>query len=420
MESGADQSLAANGKFTGAPARVRFAADLDSGRRVLAASPANMKLQAFTQFVREGVRWHSVGGLEKPEVMDRLRDLGLEADLDEAVIQRALETAVDNPFDPSAATRANAGSSPSTSDWRSRCSTAAALQMMKFAPVSYVVSGLLPEGLTLLAGKPKIGKSWLALDICLSVAGNRTCLGTFSPSIGDVLYIALEDNSRRLQRRIKRLMGDTGWPPRLTLATEWRRLDAGGLDDIESWMSSVAEPRLVVIDTLAGVRAVRATAGYAEDYEALAAIHRLANTRGVAVLVLHHTRKMAADDPIDTVSGTLGLTGCADTVLVLARATGGATIYCRGRDIEEAEHAAVFDVDACRWSIIGDAADVHRSEQRQRIIAALSDGEMRVTDLVAATDMARANLDKLLHFMVKCGEVKRVARGVYGPIDEPG
>ena len=397
----------------------KFGADLESGRRIVAMAPPETKLAAFAQFAREGVRWHSVGGLAKPDVMDGLRDVGIEAGLGETEIQDALEGAVDRPFDPSATTKANGSAAPSISDWRSRCSTAAKLQTMTFPPVSYVVPGLLPEGLTLLAGKPKIGKSWLALDLCLSVAGNHPCMGKISPTAGDVLYIALEDNPRRLQRRIKRLLGDAVWSQRLTLATEWPRLDKGGVEDIREWMNSVTEARLVVVDTLAGVRPIRATTGYTDDYETLSALHRLANERGVAVLVLHHTRKMAADDPIDTVSGTLGLSGCADTILVLARASGGATIYCRGRDIEEAEHAATFDAETCRWTIVGDAADVHRSEERQRVAEALADGEMSVADLVAATGMVRRNLDKLLHFMVKDGEAVRVRRGVYGPMVHP-
>ena len=90
-----------------------------------------------------------------------------------------------------------------------------------------------------------------------------------------------------------------------------------------------------------------------------------------------------------------------------------------GRDIEEAEHAATFDPETCRWTVVGDAADVHRSEERQRVAAALADGEMTIADLVAATGMARRNLDKLLHFMVKDGEAVRIKRGVYGPMVHP-
>src|SRR5262249_32864124 len=142
------------------------------------------------------------------------------------------------------------------------------------------------------------------------------------------------------------------WPDSLTMATRWRRLDDGGIDDIADWASSVEKPRLVVLDTLAGVRPDRMQrdTNYDGDYRALQDAHRLANERGFAIMVLHHVRKMEAEDPLDTVSGTLGLVGCADTILVLARTGQGATLYVRGRDVEEKEHAVSFSKDNCKWT----------------------------------------------------------------------
>ena len=100
------------------------------------------------------------------------------------------------------------GGAPATSipSRRKHTFTAADLQHQEFPPVQYCVPDLIPEGLTLLAGKPKIGKSWLALDICIAVASGRYCLGERKPDTGDVLYAALEDNKRRLQRRVDRLL----------------------------------------------------------------------------------------------------------------------------------------------------------------------------------------------------------------------
>src|SRR5262249_43186290 len=209
----------------------------------------------------------------------------------------------------------------------------------------------------------------------------------------------------------------TAWPERLNFALSWRRLDKGGVDDIASWADGAAEPRLVVIDTLAGVRPVRATTGYNEDYEALGTLHRLANDRAIAVLVLHHTRKMEAEDPIDTVSGTHGLTGCADTVLVLARSSRGTTLYVRGRDVEEAEHAVAFDKTTCRWSILGEASEVHRSNERSRIISAIKEsgkevlGPQEIAGIVGITDV---NVRQLLAKMVESGELVKPNRGQYG------
>ena len=228
---------------------------------------------------------------------------------------------------------------PKTDGWRSRVFTAATLRKMVFPPVSYVVPGIIPEGLTILAGRPKIGKSWLALDLAIGISADQKVLGNIIADEGDVLYLALEDNPRRLRRRITKLVSFFGgdWPERLTLATQWRRLDQGGVEDIESWCDSVSAPRLVLLDTLAGVRPARNGSDtlYEGDYRALRDVHKLANDRAMGVVALHHTRKMDADDPVDTISGSLGLAGAADTCLILARGSKGTTLYVRGRDVEE-------------------------------------------------------------------------------------
>jgi hypothetical protein len=125
------------------------------------------------------------------------------------------------------------------------------------------------------------------------------------------------------------------------LKTDWRRLDQGGLDDIRDWhkweKSRGGNPILVVIDTLAKVRAPTnsKSSPYQNDHDALAGLQKLAEELGIAVVLNHHDRKMDADDVFDTVSGTLGLTGAVDTILVLTKKAGIATLHVRGRDIEE-------------------------------------------------------------------------------------
>jgi RecA-family ATPase len=302
--------------------------------------------------------------------------------------------------------------------WQSHAITAATLQKKQFPPVRMVIPGYVPEGLSILAGKPKIGKSWMVLELCLGVAGPHSVLGDVQPMSGDVLYLALEDTPQRLQRRTRRLLGDKPWPQRLTLCTKWRRLNDGGVDDIGEWASSVSEPRLVVIDTLAGIRPERSRTDttYEGDYQALLGVHNLANSRGFAALTLHHTRKMEAEDPFDTISGTLGLTGCADTLLVLMRSNKGTSLHVRGRDIEECEHAVQFERDACRWIIQGDAETVRRSETRNAILRVLEQAKphaMGPKDIQAATDISIKAIEQRLYGMRKDGEIIQKDRGKY-------
>jgi RecA-family ATPase len=259
------------------------------------------------------------------------------------------------------------------------------------------------------------------LDLCLAVAGGRETLGDVRPSQGDAIYLALEDNRRRLQRRVDKLLGAFAetWPSRLTLSTDWRRMNEGGIDDLRDWCDSVQEPRLIVIDTLAKVRPTIIGKGgptYDDDYRSIGDLHRLAKDRGIAIVLIHHVRKMDAEDPIDTVSGTLGLTGAADTVLVLDRRSDtGMTLYGRGRDIEEIETAIEFGRQTCRWTVRGEASDIRRSDERGRIIKALDDADepLSPSEVALVTGMSKLNVRQLLFKMTKAGEVEKAGRGKY-------
>src|SRR5262249_412850 len=149
--------------------------------------------------------------------------------------------------------------------------------------------------------------------------------------------------------------------------------------------------------------------------KALRELHDWANEIGISVLVLHHTRKMDADDPIDTISGSLGLAGCADTSAILRRSTKGTTLYIRGRDVEEQEHAVLFNAETCRWTILGDAAAVQQSYTRAQILTALEDATdlMTPADISHAAQLSRNIVDQRLHHMLKNGDVIKVSRGFY-------
>jgi len=267
----------------------------------------------------------------------------------------------------------------SSKAWHQGLITARALQSKQFKPVRIILPRLIPEGVTLLAGKPKVGKSWLALEVCLAVADkSRFVLDDTRPVHGNALYLALEDNERRLHWRIKKIVqGQPQWPDWLDLRTEWRRVDEGGLEDIEAWCESVKQPRLIWIDTLPKIRPLGLKGreqAYAADYRAIEGLQALAGRRQLGIVVNAHLRKAASeDDPIDDINGTLGLSGAADTAIVLKRQSGMVKVYVRGRDIEEAELAAEFNRETCRWRIVGGAEEAFRSQERQAIIGALKD-----------------------------------------------
>jgi AAA domain len=311
--------------------------------------------------------------------------------------------------------------------WNIGSFSAKELQSMAFPPLSWIVPNIIPaEGLTLLCSRPKFGKSWLAYDLCIACTTDRYTLGTIKPAQGDVLYLALEDSKRRLQRRMGKLLPTFRgpWPERLTLKTEWRRLDEGGLGDIRAWHTDTkkhgGKPILVVVDVLAKVRKpVGNRPLYEADYAALADLAKLANELGLAIAVLHHTRKMAADDLMETVSGSYGISGAVDTILVMANRPNGAVLDIRGRDVESAELAIEFDKQPCRWRLLGDAAEVHVSSQRAKIIAALKEAGLAMTipALMEETGMKRNPLEVLLGRMAKESKIQRVRKGLYAHKD---
>jgi hypothetical protein len=299
-----------------------------------------------------------------------------------------------------------------------RIQNAAQLQNKDFPEIHFIVPRYVAPGLTLLAAKPKIGKSWLCLDIAISVVTGRYCLGDLKCSSGQVLFIALEDNERRLQRRLTKLLSGTEWPADLDYATNWPRAGEGGVEAIRKWCELANNPQLVVVDVLAAFRDPKKAqqSPYEADYEAIKALQQVASEFNISIIVVHHMRKAGANsDPFDTVNGTLGLSGAADSVMIINRDGQGPTLYARGRDIETVEDAIAFNGETCRWTIQGVAEDIRRSDERGAILSLLIDADepMTVSEIVIGTQMPRNSADQLLFKMQRAGEVKKVGRGQY-------
>jgi hypothetical protein len=167
---------------------------------------------------------------------------------------------------------------PTEGDTQPNVFNAGGLNQMRFEPVKYVVPDYIVEGLTLLAGKPKVGKSWLLLHVAFAVAAGGRTLGDVQCEQGDVLYCALEDNPRRLQSRLTKLFGTRDWPTRLNFTCEMPRLTEGGLNFVKNWIEKAERPRLVIIDTLAMVRMPnrKDQSSYDADYAAVKELRDLA------------------------------------------------------------------------------------------------------------------------------------------------
>lgn len=296
------------------------------------------------------------------------------------------------------------------------------LMRREFSPIRWLIPGLMPEGLMLLAARPKIGKSWFALDMSLACAtGGRI----FDRPVerGRVLHLALEDSDRRMHSRMTKLGAID--PARLDLfeyATEWPR-GTEGAAAIAAWIRAHEDARLVIVDVFTKLREV-VTGGetlYAMDYQDVAML-KPPPDRAVTILLVMHTRKQDSDDPLDTVSGTLGIGGAADGALILKRARGEseAELHLIGRDLEdEGQFAVRFDRDTCRWQWMGDAWRVRISQERREILDALADGALKPNEIAKAIGKESGAVRKLLHGMAADGQVDRGMDGKYRAIEVP-
>ena len=233
--------------------------------------------------------------------------------------------------------------------------------------IRYVVDQLLPQGLHILAGAPKVGKSWLALWLCLCVSKGEP-VWEFSTTQGPVLYLCLEDSYARIQSRLFQLTEDA--PPTLHFANLSDSIGSGLEEQIREFLSVHPQTKLVVIDTLQKVRRSAPDANpYASDYRDLSALKMLADQNHIAILLIHHLRKMSDDDPLNMISGTTGISGATDSSFVLKpdkRGSDCPTLYCTGRDIEYRELALEFQKSTHTWELTGEV-DVDAPNQDPQV-----------------------------------------------------
>ena len=297
--------------------------------------------------------------------------------------------------------------------------TGAALMQLDLPEPPAVVTGFFVEGLTLLASRPKLGKSWLMLTTAVAVATGGRALGKIQVEKGEALYLGLEDNQRRLQSRLE-VIADAV-PERLHLATSgaMSRLYEGGLEQLDTWLTAHPACRLVVIDTLARVRPPTKPGAdlYSQDAVLGAQLQELATKHSVALVLVHHVRKALAEDFLDTVSGSTGLTGVADAVLVLTRQRGeaDAVLHVTGRDIEEASHALQFDPSKGLWSLLGNADVYALTKERQTILAYLAQHSVPASpkEVSEGTGLPRGSTRNLLAKLRDEGLVRCPERGLY-------
>ncbi len=291
------------------------------------------------------------------------------------------------------------------------------LYSAEFEETEFLIDGLLTKGLTLLAGRPKVGKSWLTMQLALHVAHGTPVFGQYAAHQGRVTYLALEEPQRRTAARLRRLVPEkTPFLENLHFIYRLKPMLGGGAAELDAHLT--ANPsELVVIDTLLAVSQGRPNRDvFRADYAEVTVVRELAEKHQTAFLLVAHSRKASAEYHVDSVAGTSGVTAAADAIWSLTRKPEGSILEISGREMEETALALALRTDhPFGWVKTGSGDLARTSEARADLIAALRDeGWLKPVDLARQTGKNPSTVRRLLQEMLQSGQVFRNQEGRYG------
>jgi AAA domain len=285
----------------------------------------------------------------------------------------------------------------------------------------WIVPQLIPQGVSCLFGRSKMGKSWLALAIALGVAAGGKVLGTIAVEARGVLYLALEDTERRLQNRLRKLLGTSDPPDDFYYRTEFPRFGPKYHGEVILRELRLLHPNIevVVVDTLAKLRMPPSGRGsaYDQDYESTDPFKSLADELGLSLILLHHQSKATRDDWVDTMNASSGLSGAVDTLLLLNRKRGedAATLNVTGRDVDSEDYHIEWDAQTFTWTMRGKAEDFEREERREAVYAVLDriGGPAKQDQIGQGIGKSRARTYEIIQALVNAGDLMSIGSGFY-------
>lgn len=312
-------------------------------------------------------------------------------------------------------------------NWEEAVVPARILYRYKFEQEPFIVQDILPMGTMLITGKPKTRKSWLALNIAWAVAAGGKALGQYQATQGDALYIDLEMGAKRLHKRLHVVSPEVEPPKGFAFATKWPAVGQGFETWLRDYLKGHRFVRLVVVDTMIGVRPLRTR--YEEPYEAdkrfAQALTDLCHEARIAMLLIHHSRKADGSDITDDASGSTGLVGGVDNygALRLSRTEKGAgQLLLTGRDIEiDGDLNLKWDARLAQWNVTGEA--VMLTPERRDVLGVLADRPgLRFRELALLLKREEGGTKRLLSNMKADGQVVNLGGGWYvadnGPEEE--
>ena len=242
------------------------------------------------------------------------------------------------------------------------------LERRNLPPVIFYVDKMIPQGLTIISSLPKIGKSWLALDMGMSIANGTSFLG-FNTRQSEVLYLALEDSENRLKERSNKILKGQKAPHNFIYSIRCPDIKNGLLEELEELKQKEPNLKVIIIDTMQKIRSVyNGTNVYGNDYGELGGLKGFADKYSMSIILIHHVKKGKDEDVFSKISGTNGITGTADTMIVISkndRFDTDAVLSISGRDVEQNEYIIRFEKESFKWRMISRKADVEEELEKQ-------------------------------------------------------
>ena len=244
------------------------------------------------------------------------------------------------------------------------------LQTAKIDPPEWLIPDVLPQGLAILCASSKVGKSWMAMQMCLAISRGKEFLDYASNQAG-CLYLALEDGIFRLKDRLNKVLDGGKAPSNFYLSIKANGLDGGLIKQLDEEFEEHPDIKLIIIDTLQKVRgsAKKDEIAYATDYRELGALKEYADNKRICIFLIHHLRKMADEnDVFNMISGSNGIMGVCDTIFIIykkKRQDENAVLFMTGRDIRQQDVVVHFDETKYRWDMVGTAEEEERKRKKR-------------------------------------------------------
>jgi hypothetical protein len=283
----------------------------------------------------------------------------------------------------------------------------------QFPPENWFVKGLIMPGLTVLTGAAKIGKSWAALQLVTALDQGGALWGSLKAQPCNVLYCALEDTPRRIQKRLQKQEFTEFNGSRL----ETKRRTVAGL---RAFLKANPQFRVVIIDTFQKMMGIADLNDYSQTVNGMSALKEIADTLSIAVIVIHHNRKGGNldGDHMESALGSTGINATADCTLTMRRKRGEneATLSVTGRDVEDAAYTLSWNSALCSWTVTERGALKPALTEAQQEIIDLLGSEARdfaTAEVVEATGKSKQAVNNLLYKMKGTSLIESPGRGVW-------